>query len=94
MSINTSSPIDILQSIMDQCCDQHDLCFGCRHTISCCNLWDKISEQLISRPLSMEQLRNYLNEFNDMWQKGSTDIIDNEELIDLTILAFANHGDS
>jgi len=65
--VNVINPIDILQGIMDECCELHDQCHNCQHTTSCRQLWDKVSEQTYSKPLSVEQTKYFIDEFNHLW---------------------------
>jgi hypothetical protein len=82
MNTNTITPIEILQSIIDECCDQHDQCIDCKHILSCRKLWDRLSEQITTRPLSLENLKTFLDEFNQLWQ--------NEDIDDLSLPLKAN----
>ncbi len=73
MNANTITPIEILQSIVDECCEQHDQCKECNHILSCRKLWDRLSEQISAKPFSLEDLRSFLDEFNLLWQNQPDD---------------------
>jgi hypothetical protein len=67
MSIVTADPMDIMLTIMDICCEKHEHCNGCKNLQSCRRLWDRLSEQVYSKPLSPEQLNSYIEAFYQLW---------------------------
>jgi hypothetical protein len=65
--------INILQIAMDTCCKQHDLCRNCLHMDSCIKLWDRASEQSITKDFTSRELREFIDEFNSLWENtGNT----------------------
>ena len=72
MSISTANPIDTLQNIMDECCERHSQCIECPHLRSCRELWDRASEQTYAKPLTLELLEEYIQEFYQLWQTDDT----------------------
>jgi|WetSurMetagenome_2_1015567.scaffolds.fasta_scaffold39465_3 hypothetical protein len=75
MTVSTITPIEILQNVIDECCDQHDQCLGCKHIRCCIGLWDKLSEQITNRALSLEQMQTFLDDFKRLWRDDDTDIL-------------------
>ena len=68
MMLKTGGLLDILEIAMNTCCKSHDLCRNCLHLDSCVRLWDKASEQSITKDFDSEHLRNYIDEFNQFWE--------------------------
>ncbi len=87
MNTCTFTPIEILQNIVDECCEQHDQCKSCHHILSCQRLWDRLSEQISSKPLSLEDLRNFLDDFNLLWEDEYSDSMILEETQNKEVLS-------
>jgi hypothetical protein len=76
MITSTANPIDTLQYIMDECCERHAQCVGCPHLKSCRSLWDRASEQTYAKPLTMEMLELYIEEFYRLWHAENPEVDD------------------
>ncbi len=69
MVTSSGGLIDILEIAMNVCCKQHNYCHGCSHLTYCTNLWDRASEESFEKPFSPQDLKAYIKEFNQLWQK-------------------------
>jgi hypothetical protein len=63
--------IDALEITLDRCGNRHNMCSGCPHIAACIEIWDKASEQSVIKPLTHEQLTNYIDKFDAIWESES-----------------------
>jgi hypothetical protein len=63
--------IDALEVTLDRCGNRHNMCADCPHIAACVEIWDKASEQSVIKPLTHEQLTNYIDKFDHFWASES-----------------------
>jgi len=73
MVIRADSLLDMLETAMNTCCSQYAACEGCQYITACINLWARACEKSFTKPLSPQQLQNYIKEFNQFMKNRSKD---------------------
>ncbi len=68
MAVETGGLISILESAMNACCKQHEFCCGCKRIKSCINIWRNAFQESFDKPLTSQQLVEYIDEFNSLWE--------------------------
>ena len=76
MLVNNECLLDILEIAMNACCKRHNFCLSCARIESCVEIWDKASEQSISGDFTTRHLKQYIGEFNRLWE--SSYVLDEE----------------
>jgi hypothetical protein len=68
MATTSGGLINILESAMNACCKQHDFCCGCKRIESCINIWKNAFEKSFENPMTSQELTEYIQEFNLLWE--------------------------
>jgi hypothetical protein len=73
MTLKAGGFIEVLESAMNLCCNQHVTCKGCVNLAACMSLWDQASEQATTKALTLTQVQGYIERFNQLREPETED---------------------